>query len=459
VKRLPIKVRLALTFAAVMALVLAATGVFVFVRLRDDLDATIDDGLRSRADAVAAIVMRSGPRFGDADEDRLADHDSFVQVLDGHGRVVGATSNAGARPVLSRDALAHAADESIVVPRRRIARIEDDDEVRLRATPVDAGGRRLVVVVGSSLEDRDEALANLIELLLIGGTGALLLASLAGYGVALLALRPVDAMRREAAAVSGAEPGRRLPVPARRGDEVSRLGETLNAMLARLDAALARERRFVADASHELRTPLANLTSELELAARPGRSRDELQAAVRSAAAETDRLVQLAEDLLVLARADEGRLPVRREDTVAGAVLAAVGGRFAPRAAEAGRNLEVEGGAPIRLLADRARLEQALGDMLDNGLRFSRHTVRLSARERDGEVELHVVDDGPGFPPAFIDRAFDRFSRGDEGSGRGGTGLGLAVVAAIAAGHGGRAGAANRAEGGADVWLALPRSR
>ena len=143
--------------------------------------------------------------------------------------------------------------------------------------------------------------------LLIAGPIALLLATLAGYGLAGLALRPVESMRRRAAAISAERPGERLPVP-QTGDEVERLGETLNEMLARLEAALLREREFVADAGHELRTPLALLRTELELALRHGEGVDELRQALRRSSEEVDRLAQLAEDLLLIARADQGQL-------------------------------------------------------------------------------------------------------------------------------------------------------
>ena len=165
------------------------------------------------------------------------------------------------------------------------------------------------MVVGESLEQRRRALEGLHTLLAIGGPLALLVASLAGYAVAAAALRPVERMRRRAAELTGEAEGR-LPVPPSR-DEIARLGDTLNAMLGRLQAVLARERSFVSDASHELRTPLAILRTELELALRGHSTRDELEDAVRSAAEETERLNQLADDLLVIARSDQGRLPVR----------------------------------------------------------------------------------------------------------------------------------------------------
>jgi two-component system, OmpR family, sensor kinase len=261
-------------------------------------------------------------------------------------------------------------------------------------------------------------------------------------------------MRREAEAVSAAEPGRRLPLPPAH-DEIARLGETLNTMLGRLETALAREQRFVSDASHELRTPLAALRTELELALRRERSAGELKQALRSAAEESERLSQLAEDLLVLARSHGGRLPVRRERLAAAALLGDVRERFGRRAAEAGRPLEVQADDRLELSVDRLRAEQALGNLVENALRHGRGRILLQAQRRDGVVELHVRDEGPGFPPEFLGRAFEPFAREDPARQGPGAGLGLAIVDVIARAHGGAAHAANRG-GGADTWLALP---
>ncbi len=195
-------------------------------------------------------------------------------------------------------------------------------------------------MVARSLEPREETLKRLFRELLIAGPLALLLASLAGYGLAAAALRPVEAMRRRAAAVTAAAPGR-LPVPPAK-DEVSRLATTLNDMLARLQGAFEHERRFVSDASHELRTPLALLRTELELALRRPRSPAELEEALRSAAEETERLSRLAEDLLLIARADQGALPIRREAVPAAEVLAPVAARFTTRTRQLGRSVRTE---------------------------------------------------------------------------------------------------------------------
>jgi two-component system, OmpR family, sensor kinase len=300
-----------------------------------------------------------------------------------------------------------------------------------------------------ALGDRDEVLASLLGLLLVLGPLALLLAAFAGYRLAGAALRPVESMRREAAEISSETSGRRLPVPEAR-DEVRRLGETLNEMLERLDEGLARERRFVADAGHELRTPLALLRTELELALRRERSPEELAAAIRSATEEVERLIRLAEALLVLDRA--AGPPLRLEELDARELLDAVARRFSARADAAGRALEVAGGGSLE--GDRGRLEQALGSLVDNALTHGEGTVRLAAEGADGEITLRVDDDGRGFPDEFLPRAFERFSRADEARTSGGAGLGLAIVDAVARAHGGRASAS-----GATVTLVLPAHR
>ena len=309
----------------------------------------------------------------------------------------------------------------------------------------------VVVVVGAALEDRDETLAGLLTELLLIGPVALLVASLLGYALAAAALRPVESMRAEAAVISGAEPGRRLPLPRAR-DEVRRLGETLNAMLGRLESALERERSFVADASHELRTPLALLQTELELARRQPRSKEELELALASAAEETDRLVQLAEDLLVLARSDQGRLAVRREPVPVAALLD--GSRPALR--------RTGGGGPAGEWAHAGRRpgpawSRPLANLVDNALAPRGRLRDRSARSpRTARSSSTCATRAPASRRTFLPHAFERFSRPDEARSGGGAGLGLAIAQAIAAAHGGSAGAANRSARGADVWLAIP---
>lgn len=436
-----------------MALVLAATGMFLYVRLRSDLDHTLDRGLVSRAGDVSALVAQSDTGLRDAAHGRAGGAGAgFAQILSPSGRVFDATPGLEHRPLLTPGQLRRASRRETSF--RRVRAPNTEGTARLLATPVKAQDRRLVVVVGASLKDRDQALANLGALLLIGGPVALVLAAAAGYGLAAAALRPVESMRARAAAISSEDLDRRLPLSAGR-DELQRLGRTLNEMLARLEKGLLRERAFVADASHELRTPLAMLRAELELIARDRPAGPVLDEAVESAIAETDRLARLTDDLLVLARADGDGLALRRETIAVGAVLAEVSGTYAH---SNGHRLSCVPAEPRELWvhADRARLVQALTNLVDNALRHGDGPVRLVARGRDGQVELHVIDDGPGFPPGFLATAFERFTQAQPGRTEGGTGLGLAIVAAIASSHGGRARAANRPGGGADAWIELP---
>jgi two-component system OmpR family sensor kinase len=435
-----------------MALVLGATGVFVYLRFESELDATINSGLRSRANDVAALVKEADSGLREGHQNLVGRNESFAEVLDATGGVTDSSLAVGNHVLLTRTELRPALLGPVYLNRGPLPGLQD--ESRLLAIPVEAGGREQVVVVGTSTEARSESLTDLAQLLLIGGPVALLLASLAAYGVAAAALKPVEAMRSRAAEISAAEPDRRLPVPPTH-DEVARLGKTLNEMLERLGEALEHERAFVADASHELRTPLAILRTELELALAAGRSPQELRAALASAAEETDRLTQLSEDLLTIAQTERGELPLRLARIDPKEILDGVKRRFARRAEEAGRTIEVSAPGPPVIDADRLRLDQAVGSIVDNALRYGAGTVELTASAGDGAVAIHVLDRGPGFPAEFLGRAFERFSRASSSARDGGSGLGLAIVETVARAHGGAAHAANREGGGADVWLTL----
>jgi signal transduction histidine kinase len=351
--------------------------------------------------------------------------------------------------LLTRAELARARTSATFVDKPSVPGL--DEGARLLAAPL---GHE-VIVAGVTRENRAEVLRTLRNAFLLGGPLALLLTALGGYALAGAALRPIEAMRRRAHAISVESLQERLPVPPA-DDEVARLGETLNAMLARLEAGVERERRFVADASHELRTPLALLKTELELALRQPLSADELRAALEAAADASARLERLAEDLLVLARADQGRLRLAKSEVDVLDVLQSVARSFEPRVAVERRAIAIaDADAPV-VVADRLRLEQAVANLVDNALRHGAGNVTLLARSRDGRTELHVLDSGAGFDPRFAQRAFDRFSRADEARSDDGAGLGLAIVAMIARAHGGDAHVRNRPEGGADAWIELP---
>jgi two-component system OmpR family sensor kinase len=440
-----------------MAVVLAGTGLFLYLRLESQLDRDIDRDLHSRADQLTALVQASDAAgLGESVRSVLArQRESFAQIVTRSGRIFDPRVQPG-RSVLAGAELERARQGTTLFERSNVPRL-GDDPVRLAASPVkQEEGRRLIVVVGTSLANRDETLGNLATLLAIGGPVALLLASLAAYGATRAALRPVDAMRRRAAEISAAEAEQRLPLSPGQ-DELRRLGETLNRMLDRLQTAVERERAFVDDASHELRTPLALHKTELELAHRYGGSTEELRGAIASAIEEANRISQLAEDLLVLARSDKGTLSIDAKPVQVRDLFAAVRGRLGGPAREAGRSLVVDDPDGLIIEADRARVEQALTNLVENGLRHGNGQIRLWARATEGGVELHVSDAGRGFSPDFLPHAFERFRRVDTARAEGGTGLGLAIVDAIAQAHSGRAAARNAPEGGADVWIELGR--
>ncbi|TMK66589.1 MAG: HAMP domain-containing protein [Actinobacteria bacterium] len=452
--RWPIRMRVTGAFAVAMAAVLAGSGWFLYARLSSHLDTALRHELQVRAQDLAALVHQPGASLaGDAGGRLVERGESYAELLDLRGRVLEATSPLGRDAVLSPAQVRTASRGPTFADLPQVPGL--DEPSRVLAIPVRRENRPLVLVVGATKQDRAETLASFRDELLIAGPIALVLASVIGYLLAGLSLRQVESMRRRAAAISAATPGERLPVPST-GDELERLGTTLNEMLARLEGALERERDFVADAGHELRTPLALLRTELELALRHARSPDELRAAVRASSAEVERLAQLADDLLLIARSDRGKLALKLETIDADDLFRSVATRFQWRVEEEGRDLTHEEGSAARIRGDRLRLEQALANLIDNALRHGDGCVRLDAVTANGHVELHVQDDGRGFPPRFLDDAFERFARPQARRSGEGSGLGLSIARAIAEAHGGTANAANRAGGGADVWLALP---
>jgi signal transduction histidine kinase len=438
-----------------MALVLGATGVFIYLRFSSELDATIESGLRSRAGDLASLISQADAGPSEGRGSLVGREDNFAQVLDASGRITDSSPSVGARALLGGIELRRALQGPITLNRGPRPGLTESS--RLLAVPVGKGAGERVVVVGTSTDPRGESLEDLRKLLFLGGPIALILGSFAAYWVAAAALRPVEAMRAQAAEISAAQPDKQLPVPPS-GDEIARLGTTLNEMLERLAEALEHERAFVADASHELRTPLAILRTELELALAEGRSPQELRAALASATEETDRLTQLSEDLLTIAQTERGELPLRLSQVRPQEVFEGVARRFSRRVEDAGREIAISAAPPsLALAADQLRLDQAVGSMVDNALRYGDGPIELRAIAGEGAVEIHVLDRGGGFPEDFLGRAFERFSRASSSKRDGGSGLGLAIVRTVARAHGGEAHAANRNGGGADVWLVLPK--
>jgi signal transduction histidine kinase len=396
------------------------------------------------------LAQRGAPLVDAAGSGFIERGESFAEVVTPTGRVLQATATLHGSALLSRAEASHATTRALFLDRRNAPGL--DEPARLLATPVPMAGHRAVLVVGNTRENGAEALRRVRTQLLVGLPLLLLLTSGLGYRLTGAALRPVEEMRRRAAAMSGAGAGERLPVPPG-NDELARLGSTLNELLARVEATLARERAFVANASHELRTPLALMRTELELAVRRPRPVAELTRAIASASEEVQRLTRLADDLLVLATVEDPGMRVDLVPVEVPPLLARVASRFRATAAGLGRDIRVDTGQVAWLEADPDRLEQAIGNLIANALQHGDGAVTVAARATDGAVVFEVTDEGNGFSPAMLSHGFERFAHSPSG---GGSGLGLSVVAAVSCAHGGCASVGNPAMGGAQACIRLP---
>ena len=446
-----IRLRLASAFT-LGAAVLFSLGSWLFVT-------TLSSGLLRSIDTQLATALGLAGRYASLAPTTAEDSSVpvlagayQVQVVDAAGVVRRASDDTGRAPLLG------AADRRLASRDRIfVSRSVDGVAMRLAAGPYSTSGS--VAIAAVSLGSYDRTVRDLEVALVVGGVVVVVGAGIGSYLLARAALSPVERLRREVAALSDRDDEGTVPVPGTH-DELAALASTMNELLTRLHAALARQRAFVADASHELRTPFAILRGELELAGRPGRTLPELAAAVSSAAEEAARLNRLTDDLLMLARSDSDRITVRREEVEIGAVLDKSVDAFRSRARAAAVEVRVESLRPLEWWADRDRLRQAVDNLLDNALRLAPRgtAVVVRAEVRGAALVVEVLDRGPGFPPEFLPRAFERFARPGPARGRdtGGAGLGLSIVQVIAAAHGGAATAGNRPGGGAWVRLELP---
>ena len=446
-----------LRVAAVFTLALAAAfalGSWIFLtQLRSQLISTTDANLRATL-AGAGQYLPSGTAAPPAVRPgNPAPGETIVQLVDQAGQVRGASQDAPTTPMLGTALLAQARSGQIATDVT-----VDDEQLRLLAAPMTT--RRGWVAIGAvSLDTVSETLRTETTALVVGGAVFVVLGGFGAYWLAAAALSPVERMRREVAALSETDAAAGVRVPRTR-DELARLAGTMNGLLGRLHETLERQRSFVADASHELRSPLAVLGAELELAGRPGRSHAELTDAVADAQVEVARLTRITNDLLMLARSDEGRLPVRSAPADVAALLRRSAQAAALRAGQAGVTCAVDVPDGLIAVVDADRIRQAADNLIDNALRFAPpgSQVTVTGRAAGPDLVIEGTDAGPGFPADFLPHAFERFRRPDSVRGRsgGGAGLGLAIVAVIAAAHGGTATARNAPSGGAVVTITLP---
>lgn len=456
--RLPIRLRITIWYVVLLAMLVAALGLFVAVRLRADLIGGLDATLDTRASQIAlGLGSASGAEFQDVSDaalQGLPGSESAAQLLDAEGSVLQAAGDAaGETPMIGR------ADIATVLggdPVRFTAPIGPDAEsfrvlaVELTGTPA------RIVVVATSLETVENSVGRLTVLLLLAGPAVLIVAGLGGWWIARAALAPVSRLTRTAGEIGIKHLDERVAVP-RTADEIHDLAVTMNGMLERLEHGVAAQRRFISDASHELRTPLAVMRSELEVDLREPDLAPAARARLESVHEEIESMGALVEDLLTLARADEGRLELAVEPVDLRASAARVRDALASFADAGGTEVRLEGDA-TPCVADRRRVEQVLRNLMANAIKYAGrggHVV-VTTRTADGSARCSVADDGPGVPASARPHVFDRFFRADPSRTGGGAGLGLAICREIVQAHGGRIELVSKESGGSTFTFAIP---
>lgn len=441
--RRSLRARLTVAAVAVIAVGMGAAAALLLWRMHSVLAGNLDTSLTQQIHAAAEDIAAGSmpPRVW-----KTAGASSALQVVDGAGRVTasagdvdGASRMFFTTPAVGDPAIATVSNPGLEAPYRVAAM-----SVTTRTGPVK-------LYIGSPTTTLATMRAALGSALIVGIPALVALLALVSWWLLGRALRPVETMRRQAAAIPGDDLRRRLDVSAAK-DELGRLSETFNELLERIAVASDRQRRFVDDAAHELRSPLAALQTRLEIGLRHPTAgivdSEERAYGQRQALKEITRLVDLVNDLLSLARADAGRRPRSRPIDLDDLVW-----RAATDAREHGPpKIDTTGIAPVRVVGDTAGLRRVVQNLLDNARRHANDTVTVQLRlnfeppSSGGDsaavptATLIVADDGPGIPVADRQRVFDRFVRLDECRPRdsGGTGLGLAIVSAIVAEHGGR---------------------
>lgn len=433
-RSLPLRLRLVAGFSAAMLVLLTAVGAFVYWRVEYALDRGLDTELDSAQAVIAPLVGADGSVDSHAAADATG---TGWQVLDATGAVL---DSGGPAPVTAMvppaalsgvDASGSTVDVGTLLPVTAAP-------YRVEVRPLDRPGpaRAAYLLVAVRRDHRDEALRELLLQMALAGLGALVVASAVGDLLARLALRPVERYRRRAVEISHGAAHLRLDVPPDRDDEVTRLGHTLNEMLANLEDSLDRERQFVSDASHELRTPLTLLSSRIQVARRRGRTAAEHEAVLDELDVDVARLVDLAGQLLELDREQAaGTGPEARPFAVADLadVVEVVVTRWRAARPESADDLALHVRTrPIGVRAERPALERIVANLLANALVHGAPPVAVVVRREGGHAVLEVSDAGPGMSPELLAQATRRFSRAPEARSRPGSGLGLALVEQLA---------------------------
>lgn len=463
-----LRFRVAVWYAAILSVILAVFGGLVYAHMRYQLVRHHDVDLIEMARDVAAVLAESRePVLSESQRERL----------ERLGHVIVRLKAGQSESVLHRTrhpsaVAAREEDEvlSMPVPESRTFSTISGDAGPLRMyaeAHVYPTGETAVIQVVQEVGDVSVSLQSLRWSFLLMAPLAVALSAAVGYWVAGRALAPVDRVTKAAREIEASSLGRRLPRP-RGNDEIGRLVETFNQLIARLEASFQGMKRFTADAAHELRGPLATMRGSIDVALGKSREASELEAVLASVGDDVDRLRSIAEDLLVLARADAGRVVLERTPVRLDLVVSEVAESLEPAAAAAGLALRASCGAPVVVLGDDRWLRQLAFNLVDNAIKFSggaggvrKGMVSVEVRPTTGSALLEVADCGPGIPTDALGHVFERFYRADDArtaSGSKGFGLGLAIAAWIVEAHGGTIDASNRPEGGSVFSVMLPVS-
>lgn len=432
-KRLPLRVRLVAGFSVAMLVVLIAAGAFVYWRVEYALDRGLDTELTQATTTLSRLVRADGTvRNRDAAEATGV----AWQVLDPSATVRAHGGPAGTAAMVSSHRLARVGRGGLTVNVGGFLPASPEP-YRVRITKVLSGrdGSPVYLLVGVRRDHRDEALRELLLQLTLAGLGALAVTAFVGERLANAALRPVERYRRRAAAIAEGATGLRLEVPPDRDDEVTRLGHTLNGMLAALEQALDRERQFVNEASHELRTPITLLTSRLQLARRRPRSLEEHERILAELEVDLARLAHLAEQLLQVGAA--ARLASGSADLAALSLRLVERRRVADPTVAGELSAELPPG-PLEVALGELALERILTNLLDNAVVHGAPPIVLQVDAPTPSIARVLVSDaGAGMSADLLATATRRFARSDEARTRAGAGLGLALVHDLVLGGGG----------------------
>jgi signal transduction histidine kinase len=406
----------------------------------------IDSTAAARVNDVAAEVETDGvqvePQVLRTDERILA-----VQVIAANGKVVAQSDSAPDTPMIPISEIGDGLHIGLPEHASPFGRI------RFSAQTVSApGGARYTVLVGEGSQVVTSAVKTVVIALAFAAPIVIAVSGAATYVLVARSMRSVDAIRSRVADISTSDLGERVPVPESR-DEIAALAETMNEMLARIEAGHTAQQRFVGDASHELRSPLATIISALEVAVTHPELLDK-ELAAGTLIPEAQRMQALVDDLLLLARADERGLVIRREDVDLDDLAAGEAQRLR-RETSLAVHTEL---TPTRLVGDTRALSRVLRNLLENAALHAASRIDVAVASGGGDATVSVTDDGPGIPAADRERVFDRFVRLDPDRSRrgGGAGLGLAIVREIVAAHRGSVTVDERPGGGTRMTIQLP---